>query len=186
MYGYIRGIITEIDSRYVIIENNGIGYIIYVPNPYSYKLDKEYTIFTYSNIKEDEHTLFGFKEREEKELFLKLISVKGLGPRMALPIIATGTLEGIADAIENNNLNYLKKFPKIGDKVAKQMVLDLKGKLNAINTGLFKKEDFSDELLEVLLGLGYKQADVKKVISKVNANNSLEEQVKEALKLMLK
>lgn len=186
MYGYIRGIITEIDSKYIIIENNGIGYIIYVPNPYSYKLNKEYTIFTYSNIKEDEYTLFGFKEREEKELFLKLISVKGLGPRMALPIMATGTIEGIADAIENNNLNYLKKFPKIGDKVAKQMVLDLKGKLNTINTGLFKKEDLSDELLEVLLGLGYKQADVKKVLSKVNANNSLEEQVKEALKLMLK
>ena len=105
---------------------------------------------------------------------------------MALPIIATGTLEGIADAIENNNLNYLKKFPKIGDMVAKQMVLDLKGKLNSINTGLFKKEDFSDELLEVLLGLGYKQADIKKVLSKVNANESLENQVKEALKLMLK
>ena len=186
MYGYIRGRITEIDSRYVILENNDIGYIIYVPNPYSYKLDGIYTIFTYNNVKEDENTLFGFKEREEKELFLKLISVKGLGPRMALPIIATGTVDGIADAIENNNLNYLKKFPKIGDKVAKQMVLDLKGKLGAINTGLFKKEDFSDELLEVLLGLGYKQVDVKKVISKVDANKSLEEQVKEALKLMLK
>ena len=105
---------------------------------------------------------------------------------MALPIVATGTVEGIADAIENNNLNYLKKFPKIGDKVARQMVLDLKGKLNAINTGLFKKEDFSDELLEVLLGLGYKSADVKKGLSKGDANKSLEEQVKEALKLMLK
>ena len=186
MYGYIRGIITEIDSRYVILENNDIGYLIYVPNPYSYQLNKTYQIFTYNNIKEEENTLFGFKTREEKELFLKLISVKGLGPRMALPIIATGTLEGIADAIENNNLNYLKKFPKIGDKVAKQMVLDLKGKLNAINTGLFKKEDFSDELLEVLLGLGYKQVDIKKVLSKVDANKSLEEQVKEALKLMLK
>lgn len=186
MYGYIRGTITEIDSRYVILENNDIGYIIYVPNPYSYQLNNTYTIFTYNNIKEEENTLFGFITREEKELFLKLISVKGLGPRMALPIIATGTLEGIADAIENNNLNYLKKFPKIGDKVAKQMVLDLKGKLNTINTGLFKKEDLSDELLEVLLGLGYKQTDIKKVLSKVDANKSLENQVKEALKLMLK
>ena len=186
MYGYIKGKVTEIDSRYIILENNDIGYIIYVPNPYSYKLNGIYTVFTYNNVKEDENTLFGFKLIEEKELFLKLISVKGLGPRMALPIIATGTVEGIADAIENNNLNYLKKFPKIGDKVAKQMVLDLKGKLNAINTGLFKKEDFSDELLEVLLGLGYKQADIKKVLSKVDINKSLEEQVKEALKLMLK
>lgn len=186
MYGYIRGKITEIDSRYVIIENNDIGYIIYVPNPYSYQLNNIYTIFTYANVKEEEYTLYGFKDREQKELFLKLISVKGLGPKMALPIIATGTFSSIADAIENNNLSYLKKFPKIGDKVAKQMVLDLKGKLNTINTGLFAKEDFSDELMEVLLGLGYKQSDIKRVLSKVNADLSLEEQVREALKLMLK
>ena len=148
MYGYIRGRITEIDSKSIILENNDIGYLIYVPNPYSYKIDKIYTVYTYNNVKEEENSLFGFISREEKELFLKLISVKGLGPRMALPIIATGTIEGIADAIENNNLNYLKKFPKIGDKVAKQMVLDLKGKLNAINTGLFKKEDFEIYILD--------------------------------------
>ena len=83
-------------------------------------------------------------------------------------------------------MSYLKKFPKIGDKVAKQMVLDLKGKLNAVNTGLFAKEDFTDELTEVLLGLGYKQADVKKVANKIDSSLSLEEQIKEALKLMLK
>ena len=186
MYGYIKGIITEIDSSYVIIENNGIGYIIYVPNPYSYGLNQEYTIFTYTKVGEEEYTLYGFKTREQKELFLKLISVKGLGPKMALPIIATGTFESIAEAIENENLSYLKKFPKIGDKVAKQMVLDLKGKLNTINTGLFAKEDLSNELYEVLVGLGYKQADVKRVLNKVDTKQSLEEQVKEALKLMLK
>ncbi len=186
MYGYIRGEIVEIDSNYVIIDNNGIGYLVYVPNPYSYKLNKEYTIFIYTCVREEEFSLYGFKDRDQKELFLKLINVKGLGPKMAMPIIATGTIDAIADAIENENINYLKKFPKIGDKVAKQMILDLKGKLNTINTGLFAKEDLSDELFEVLLGLGYKQADIKKVLNKVNANNSLEEQVKEALKLMLK
>ncbi len=186
MYGYINGKITEIDSSFVIIENNGIGYIVYVPNPYSYQLGNEYTIFTYTKVGEEEYTLYGFKTREQKELFLKLISVKGLGPKMALPIIATGTIDAIGEAIENENLNYLKKFPKIGDKVAKQMILDLKGKLNTINTGLFKKEDLSDELYEVLIGLGYKQADVKRVLNKVDTNKSLEDQVKEALKLMLK
>lgn len=186
MYGYIKGSIKEIDSRYVIIDNHDIGYVVYVANPYSYQLNKDYTIFIYTHVKEEEYTLYGFQKREQKELFLKLISVKGLGPKMALPIIATGSLEQVADAIENNNLNYLKKFPKIGDKVARQMVLDLKGKLGAINTGLFKKEDVSDELMEVLLGLGYKQADVRKVINKVNVDATLEEQVKEALKLMLK
>ena len=119
MYGYIRGVVVEIDSNYIVLDNNGIGYLIYVPNPYSYQLNNEYTVFTYTKVAEDEYTLYGFKTREQKELFLKLISVKGLGAKMALPIIATGTFEAIADAIENNNLNYLKKFPKIGDKVAK-------------------------------------------------------------------
>lgn len=186
MYGYIKGKITEIDSNNVILENNDIGYKIYVPNPYSYKLNEITTIYTYTKVAEEEYTLYGFQTREQKELFLKLISVKGLGPKMALPIIATGTFDSIADAIENNNLNYLKKFPKIGDKVAKQMVLDLKGKLNTINTGLFAKEDLTDELTEVLIGLGYKQADIKKVTNKVNTSASLEDQIKEALKLMLK
>lgn len=186
MYGYIRGTITEIDSNYIVLENNNIGYVIYVPNPYSYQLNREYQVFIYTKVAEDEYTLYGFKTREDKELFLKLISVKGLGPKMALPILATGTFDSIAEAIENNNLNYLKKFPKIGDKVAKQMVLDLKGKLNTINTGLFAKEDLSNELYEVLSGLGYKQADIKRVLNKIDAKLSLEEQVKEALKLMLK
>lgn len=185
MYGYIRGCVVEIDSNYIVLENHDIGYLIYVPNPYSYKLNQEYTVFIYTCVREEEYTLYGFKEREQKELFLKLINVKGLGPKMALPILATGTIETIAEAIENENLNYLKKFPKIGDKVAKQMVLDLKGKLKTIHTGIFAKEDLSDELFEVLVGLGYKQADIKRVISKVNANNSLEDQIKEALKLML-
>ena len=186
MYGYIRGDIKEINSNYVILENNNIGYQVYVPNPYSYQLNKNYTIYIYTKVAEEEYTLYGFRDKEQKELFLKLISVKGLGPKMALPILATGSLDNIADAIENNNLNYLKKFPKIGDKVAKQMVLDLKGKLNTINTGIFAKEDYSHELEEVLLGLGYKQGDIKKVLNKVNGDLSLEEQVKEALKLMLK
>ena len=186
MYGYIRGNVVEIDSNYVVIDNNGIGYLIYVPNPYSYQLNREYTIYIYTKVAEEEFTLYGFKDREQKELFLKLINVKGLGPKMALPIIATGSVDSIADAIENENINYLKKFPKIGDKVARQMILDLKGKIGSINIGIFAREDYSDELMEVLLGLGYKQGDIKKVIKNVDSDKSLEEQVKEALKLMLK
>lgn len=186
MYGYIRGNVVLIDSNYIIVDNSGIGYLIYVPNPYSYQLNHEYTIYIYTKVAEEEFTLYGFKDKEQKELFLKLINVKGLGPKMALPIIATGSVDSIADAIENENINYLKKFPKIGDKVARQMILDLKGKIGSINTGIFAKDDYSDELMEVLIGLGYKQVDIKKVIKKVDNNKSLEEQVKEALKLMLK
>lgn len=186
MYGYISGKIKIIEPNYIIIDNNGIGYQIYVPNPYNFTIDKEYTIYTYANVREDEYTLYGFKTREEKELFLKLISVKGLGPKMALPMLATGSISMLEEAIENENIAYLKKFPKIGDKVAKQVILDLKGKLGVINTGLFAKENHSNELEEALLGLGYKQIDIKKVVNKINKDLSLEDQIKEAFKLLLK
>ena len=125
MYGYISGEIKEIEPSYVIIDNNGIGYLIYVPNPYGFMIGKNYTIYTYTKVAEDEYSLYGFKTKEEKELFLKLISVKGLGPKMALPMLATGSITMIEEAIETENINYLKKFPKIGDKVARQVILDL-------------------------------------------------------------
>ena len=120
---------------------------------------------------------------EEKDLFLKLIEVKGLGCKMALPIIATGSINGIVDAIERENILYLKKFPKIGDKVARQIILDLKGKLNTSNV---ISNNNNDELVEVLKGLGYKTNDILKVIKQVNNSLPLEEQIKEALKLFLK
>ena len=183
MYGYIKGIVTEIESSYIILENNSIGYQIYVANPYSFQVNNEYKVYIYTQIKEDEHLLYGFKEREEKELFLKLISVKGLGCKMALPILATGSINGIADAIDRENILYLKKFPKIGDKVARQIILDLKGKLTPSSNDIV---NVNSELVEVLSSLGYKNQDIKKIIPNVDINLTLEEQVKEALKLLLK
>ena len=184
MYGYIKGTIKDIESNYVILDNHDIGYLIYVPNPYYYKLEETYTIYTYTQIKEDEHALYGFKNKEELKLFLKLISVKGLGPKMALPILATGSTTGIIDAIDRENVLYLKKFPKIGDKVARQIILDLKGKLSGAQMSLLVNDN--QELIDALTALGYKQADIKKVVQNVSPALSVEEQIKEALKLLLK
>lgn len=182
MYEYIKGKITTIENNYVVVENNGLGYIVYVANPYSYT-EGEYTIYLYHYIREDENSLYGFKSKEEKELFLKLIGVKGLGCKMALPMFATGSIDGIVDAIERENILYLKKFPKIGDKLARQIILDLKGKLVINNTNATTK-DFT-ELIEVLKGFGYKPADINKILPSIKSEK-VEEQVKEALKLMLK
>ena len=184
MYGYIKGIIKDVESNHIIIDNNDIGYLIYVANPYYYKLDETYTIYTYNCVREDEYSLYGFKNKEELNLFLKLISVKGLGPKMALPMLATGSTAGIIDAIDRENILYLKKFPKIGDKVARQIILDLKGKLNTSISNSTTKD--YDELIEVLKGLGYKQSDINKVLPSIKSDLNIEEQIKEALKLMLK
>ena len=184
MYEYIKGKVINQDSNYIVLDNNGIGYLIYVPNPYSFEIGKEYMVYVYQLVREDENTLYGFKDIEEKKLFLKLISVKGLGCKMALPMLATGSINGIQDAIDRENILYLKKFPKIGDKVARQIILDLKGKLN--ESTISNKTDDYNELIEVLKGLGYKQADINKILPSLRSDTSIEEQVKEALKLMLK
>lgn len=184
MYSYIKGIITDIETNYIVLENNNIGYLIYVSNPYSYKENEEVIIYLYQQIREDENTLYGFKTKDDKDLFLKLISVKGLGCKMALPMLSGDNKDAILDAIDTGNVSYLKKFPKIGDKVARQIILDLKGKLASDD----KKSSLNnfEELTETLKSLGYKPNDIKKVLPKLDASLSLEKQVKEALKLLLK
>ena len=182
MYEYIKGTIDSINPAYISLDNNGIGYKIFVSNPYSFKETEEYKVYLYQYIREDENTLYGFKTEEERDLFLKLINVKGLGPKMALPLFSNGSIEGIIDAIERENILYLKKFPKIGDKVARQIILDLKGKLASIES----HEEKDDELVLALEALGYKTADIKNVIAKVDKTQNIEMQIKEALKLLLK
>ena len=182
MYAYLNGIIKDIESNYIVLDINGIGYLIYVANPYYYQIENSYKVYTYTHIREDEFSLYGFKSKEELDLFLKLISVKGLGPKMALPILATGSIEGIMDAIDRENILYLKKFPKIGDKVARQIILDIKGKLAKTVTN----NNINEELTEALLALGYKNNDIKKVVASIDSNLTIENQIKEALKLLLK
>ena len=183
MYAYIKGKVTEVNHNYIVVENNNLGYLIHTANPFSFGKQDETFIYLYQAVKEDDITLYGFKTLAEKELFLKLLSVKGMGPKMTLPLLATGSPEGIIDAIERENILYLKKFPKIGDKLARQIILDLKGKLTKdeqlnINT--------NEELTEVLLNLGYKNKEIIKILPNVNHNLELEEQIKTALKLLLK
>ena len=182
MIEFIKGTVEEMESNYIGLDNHGIGYLIYTANPYSYEVGKEYKIYIYQQVREDEISLYGFKTKEERDLFLKLISVKGLGCKMALPMFATGSIDGIKDAIERENILYLKKFPKIGDKVARQIILDLKGKLNVSMTSSNLDKD---ELIETLKALGYKQADITKILPQIKSE-TIEEQVKEALKLFLK
>ena len=181
MYEYIIGKITYIYPSYIVLESNNIGYKVYTSNPYSYKLESIEKVFIYQQIREDDNTLFGFKDMDEKNMFLRLIDVKGLGPKMALPLL-TVSINELSNEIDRGNINYLKKFPKIGDKVARQIILDLKGKL--VNKDEIKVSD--DELKDALLGLGYKTPEINKILPNIDSSLKIEERIKEALKLLLK
>lgn len=182
MFSFIKGTVVETEKNYITLENQGIGYQIFVANPFSFPMNEEKKVFIYTHIREDEFSFYGFNTLEEKELFLRLINVKGLGPKMALPMFALGSVSGIIDAIDRENILYLTKFPKIGEKIARQIILDLKGKLTTNDTPVSGME----EVVEVLESLGYKTADIKKILPKLNNQEKIEDNVKEALKLLLK
>ncbi len=187
MYSYIKGIIVDIAKDYIVVDNQGIGYLIYVANPYRFQRQKEMLIYLYQQVKEDDILLFGFVSKEEKELFLKLISVKGIGCKIAMGMLAVGDIDGIIQAIETKNIAYLKKIPGIGPKAAQQIILDLQGKFNYITGGLFVASAEFEEAVDVLLALGYKQQEVDKVMSTLtNEHLDTNEFVKKALSLLVK
>ena len=186
MYSYIRGLIVDITKDYIVIDNNGIGYLVYVPNPYRFTRGKEYVVYIYQHVKEDAITLFGFEFREEKELFLKLILVKGIGCKTAIGILATGEVNQIIEANESKNVNYLKKIPGIGPKAAQQIILDLQGKFNILVKEVVHSDAY-DEAIEVLIALGYKQNEIDKVMKTLSQENlDTNGFVKKALNLLVK
>lgn len=185
MYGYIIGKVVKITPKYIICDNNGIGYLIIVPNPYNFILNQDYKIYVHQYVKEDVLDLYGFKEEDDKEMFLKLISVSGIGPKSALSILASATASEVANAIDSGNDAYLKKFPGIGSKASQQIILDLKGKLSFDSMAVTPNSKL-DDVQDALIALGYSKKELTKVLAKLDANKEVGELVKDALKMMVK
>ena len=184
MYAYLNGVIADIKPSYLVLENNGVGYLIIVANPYSYKQGENVKIFLHHYVRDDIFNLYGFHTNEAKDLFIKLISVSGVGPKTALSIMAADNLDLVVSAIENSDFKYLTKFPGIGNKTAQQIILDLKGKLvldledSLISSTLKDTED-------ALIALGYSKRDITRVLKKVDETLSTSDALKEALKLIV-
>ena len=201
MYEYLTGTITQVFPAYIVVENNGIGYLINVANPFRFKSDetKQEKIYLHQIVRENEIVLYGFSDFNEKQLFLKLISVSGIGPKSALAILANEDHKGFVSAVNNDDDAYLTKFPGIGKKTAKQIILDLKGKLGGLESGkpLKGQQDleivaeqtapYLKEALEALLALGYTKTEVKKTGRKLLdfKGDSTDEYLRQALRLMM-
>ncbi len=187
MYNYLKGHITIINPKYIVCDVAGIGYEVYVSNPYSYTLEKKITVYVYQNVKEDELTLYGFKTLEEKELFLDLISVKGIGPKTALIILAATTINEFKNAINTKDIAYLTKFPKVGKKSAQQMIIDLENKYANIELEANEVANhLESEVVEALEALGYDKKSIRQVLKKISRDLTIEEKIKESLKLLIK
>ncbi|MCD3218442.1 Holliday junction branch migration protein RuvA [Mammaliicoccus sciuri] len=195
MYAYIKGIVSQLYPSHIVVEANGIGYEIQTPNSYRFQsqLDKETQVYTQLIVREDAQLLYGFVNLEEKDMFLSLIKVTGIGPKSALAILATSTPNEVAIAIENENESYLTKFPGIGKKTARQIILDLKGKLIITEESeLFPEskdagQDVLEEALLALEALGYSKREIIKVKKNLEKESfdSVDACVKRGLALLI-
>lgn len=203
MFEFIQGKVEFVTAEYIVIENQGIGYQLATPNPYVYSklIGEKVKIYTYFYMRQDVVALYGFQSREEKLLFTKLLSVSGIGPKSALAILASGEPKQIVMAIENENEAFLKKFPGIGKKTARQMILDLKGKLHEVIPdryfNLFDEDDIEDsfssnhqpfeEAILALKALGYTDKEINRIKPELKKEQlTTDEYIKAALKKLLK
>lgn len=200
MYEYLRGVITEVTPYYIVVDVNGVGYQVYVANPFKYEEDEhaEQKVFVYQAVRDNDISLYGFKNSSEKQLFLKLLDVSGIGPKSALAILANDDNRGLINAINSDDDGYLTKFPGIGKKTAKQIVLDLKGKLSDVDSDMLTGQDNLDldlnasspylkESLEALRALGYTKTEVKRISKKLEKydGKSTDDYLRQGLRLLM-
>lgn len=192
MYAYIKGKIVKITKDYLVIENNNIGYIIYMSEK-SLNLfkeeDKDVMIHTYQNVKQDEISLYGFKTIEEKTVFEKLIIVSGIGVKSAINILSKIEPSEFVLAVITSDLTKLTSLPGVGKKSAQRIVLELQDKLkteDAVGTEKqsFIKNEVYEELVSALQILGYTTKEIRKIEGKIEKELNIEEALKKALKIL--
>lgn len=199
MISYIKGTLTKIAEETIVVDVSGIGYEIICPNPvvYQAQLQQEVFVHTYFHVREDVQCLYGFQHEEEKYLFTKLISVSGIGPKSALQLLASIRVPDFVIAVEREDEKYLTQFPGIGKKTARQIILDLKGKLTNVITIDSEQEvtNVSDdevehlvEAEEALKALGYTDKEIKGIMPKLKQEDlsKTDEIVRKALSLLVK
>lgn len=185
MYSYLNGKITEIKPNKITVDVNDIGYEVITPNPYEFKIDEVIKVFIYHYVREDTNRLYGFKSYDAKGLFIKLLSVKGIGPKSATAILASGNVDDVVGAIEIGDAKFLSKFPGIGPKASQQIILDLKGKIDLTEEARSSSTNIK-EVEEALKSLGYRTKEIIKAVKGLDGSKPTNELLKEALARMLK
>ena len=195
MYEYLNGELAHILPTAIVVDVHGVGYQVVFANPYRLQdsLKKQIKVLVQQVVREDSITLYGFISSEERELFQRLISVSGIGPKSAMSILANDDTEGFVNAVESGNVTYLTKFPGVGKKTAQQIILDLKGKFEAVpeettKAAVSTNQATLEEAKEALLGLGYSAKEITKIWKSLEAAapSTTQEALKVAFKLLMK
>lgn len=200
MIAYVKGVLDSILDDSIIVDVHGVGYEVICPNPFIFqdRIKEDIKIHTYQHVREDIQALYGFKNMDEKQLFMKLISVSGIGPRGALGILGSVDIPDFVAAVEREDDKYLTSFPGVGKKTSRQIILDLKGKL----TNLFELQSNSGspssttaetnipfiEAKEALKALGYAEREIQAIAPQLQQSGSAETDaiIRKALALLMK
>lgn len=199
MIAYVKGKVAFVQESSVIIDVQGIGYEIFCPDPFKFqtKLNEDVFVYTYQHVREDVQALYGFLTEDEKFLFTKLISVSGIGPKSAVNILGTVHVPEFIKAVEAEDEKFLTQFPGVGKKTARQIILDLKGKLTSY-LSIDDQGDSEDpssidqsmlsEAEEALKALGYSDQEIRSITPQLMKENvtKTDEVIRKALSLLMK
>ncbi len=186
MYYYLKGQIVEVNDEFAVIDVNGVGYEFLIINKNDFNVGDYLLVYTLHIVREDDELFVGFKTIEEKNVFTKFISVKGIGPKTAINALKDTTIDKFKEMIINEDIKGLKKLSGIGPKAAGQIILDLKGSLKQSSlSSIESKTKFNKEqedALSVLKSLGFKGKDIEDILNKLPEVLSASEYVNEVLK----
>ena len=189
MYYYLKGKIVESNDEFAVIDVRDIGYEFLTINKSDFVVGEDMLVYTLHIVREDNELFVGFKSLKEKEVFIKLIDVKGIGPKTAVNALKGISVDSFLNMIATNDIKSLKKLPGIGPKAAAQIILDMKGSLSASllqnNTDVTKKIKLNKEQEDaknVLKALGFKAKDIDEVLEKLPVVLTASEYINEALK----
>lgn len=174
MFEYLKGMVTAVMPSYIVVDVAGVGYRIITANPFAFTEQQVATVYVEQIVRDNEQTLYGFQTLDEKTLFQKLLAVSGIGPKSALAILASSDYTGLVQAIVNDDVTFLTKFPGIGKKTAHQIILDLQNKVDELpfqtqmdqfelDVPKPKAGSDLDEALQALEALGYAKKDLKRI-----------------------
>jgi Holliday junction DNA helicase RuvA len=185
MYAYIQGFLDEIENQHVIIDANGVGYRILVPSSILHRLPargEKVKLYTYFHVREDIQELYGFLDKEEKQFFEKLITVSGIGPKVATGMLSAISANQLAIAIVTGDIKLLCTAPGVGKKTAQRIILELKDKIDkdnlvsqkAVSAQPHQWKNERMEALEALQALGYPPADAERALAGLEGEDTSE------------
>lgn len=197
MLEYIKGTVAELNPAYAVIDNHGIGYLLNISLSTYDVLSKrqgrdEVLLYVYEAIREDAHVLYGFASKDEREAFMLLISVSGVGPNIARMVLSSMSVEEFSQAVAGNNVSMFKAVKGVGGKTAQRIIVDLKDKIKLADDTLLHVKgqaagEVFDEALAALVMLGFSQQASQKALKSLFSSNpalTVESAIKQALKMM--